>query len=102
VITFSEQRDNNGNIFKLITETKEFKDYQEALVYVQTAGPANHRLVGVNPFISPVPLEPVKDYTRVYVSTETATHQDISMLPELSISVFTTGEVKIFQYDPQQ
>jgi asparagine N-glycosylation enzyme membrane subunit Stt3 len=101
VLTYEVVKDNNGNSAKLITDAKEFSSYQEALNYMAKEGPTNHVLVGVNPFISPIPLEALSDYKLVYASDapeSLVTHQDLVLLPELNISYTEVPEIKIFEY----
>jgi len=88
VITFEKKVDDNGNSFEQITDIKQFASYQEALDNVAKAGVANHRIIGLNPFISPVPLEAVQDYKLIYSSESGISNQDVGLVPE----------VKIFEY----
>ena len=88
VITLEKKVDDNGNSFVQITDIKQFPSYQEALDNVQKEGAANHRIVGLNPFVSPVSLEAVQDYKLIYSSESGISSQDVGLVPE----------VKIFQY----
>lgn len=88
VITFEKKVDNNGNSFEQITDIKQFASYQEALDNVAKEGAANHRIIGLNPFVSPVPLEAVQDYKLIYSSESGISNQDVGLVPE----------VKIFEY----
>jgi asparagine N-glycosylation enzyme membrane subunit Stt3 len=88
VITFEKKVDNNGNSFEQITDIKQFASYQEALDNVAKEGAASHRIIGLNPFVSPVPLEAVQDYKLIYSSESGISNQDVGLVPE----------VKIFEY----
>ncbi len=88
VITFDKKVDSNGNSFEQITDIKQFSSYQEALDNVAKEGAANHRIIGLNPFVSPVPLEAVQNYKLIYSSESGISKQDVGLVPE----------VKIFEY----
>jgi len=83
VITYTEKVSPGGMSYKLITNGWNFATYEEAEAYVgnQTAG--NYRIVGTDAFSSPVPLEELNSYERVYPDPEVTT---------------TTTTVKIFEY----
>jgi oligosaccharyl transferase (archaeosortase A-associated) len=66
---------------KIITSGKNFASYDEAQVYARKVSGI---IVGVNPFVSPIPLEPMTDYKLVYSSKQV--NQD------------NIPEVKIFEY----
>ncbi|MDO8567669.1 MAG: hypothetical protein Q7R57_03015, partial [Dehalococcoidales bacterium] len=72
--------------YKAITDAKPFPTYQEAVNYAQAQ--KNRRIIGANPFSSPVPLEALKDFKLVYGSPNTVTPPEVN----------PTSEVKIFQY----
>ncbi len=88
VVSYDEKVDREGNRHRLITDIEEFSSYQEALDYVESQESANHRIVGINPFTSPIPLEAVQNYSLVYSSESGVSHPDAGMIPE----------VKIFEY----
>jgi asparagine N-glycosylation enzyme membrane subunit Stt3 len=69
VLTYQDARDINGIIFKLVVNAEEFASYQEALDYVNSQDSTyKYAIVGVNPFESPVPVDPVEGYQLVYSS----------------------------------
>ena len=80
--------DDEGNIYRLVTNANDFPTYQDALNYVNNQDLENYRIVGTNQFISPISLEAVPDYKLVYSSESCQSHQDVGMIPE----------VKIFEY----
>ncbi|MBN1161421.1 MAG: DnaJ domain-containing protein [Dehalococcoidales bacterium] len=83
-ITYQDARDVSGIIFKLVVNAEEFNSYQEALDFVNSQD-SNYKyeIVGVDPFISPIPVEPVEDYQLVYSSPTTNN---------------ATPQIKIFEY----
>jgi len=84
VITYQEALDVNGIIFKLVVDAQEFVSYQDALNFVNTQeSNYKYEIVGVDPFTSPIPLEPVEGYQLVYNSP---TSND------------AIPEIKIFEY----
>ena len=88
VIEYEELVYTDGEVYKIIKDVKEFSTYQEALDYVESAGPDNHRLVGVSPFISPIPLASMEAYKLVYSSVYSKQYSDNT----------TISEVKIFKF----
>ena len=90
VVSYTEEVDLKGNRYKQISNVEEFSSSQEAIDFVESKGTANHRIVGINPFISPVPLQAVQNYKLVYSSESGISHPDAGMIPE----------VKIFEYIP--
>jgi dolichyl-diphosphooligosaccharide--protein glycosyltransferase len=98
ILTFKEMTDSTGYRYKQVTETKEFSSYQEALDYVAKQGPSNHVIVGVNPFVSPIPLEALENFKLVFSSASLVTHKDLVLLPKLDVSVNMVPEIKIFEY----
>jgi len=66
VISYEERTGTGGQKYKEVTSGRPFTTYEEAQAYVanQTAG--NYRIVGVDPFGSIVPLEPLNSYERIY------------------------------------
>jgi asparagine N-glycosylation enzyme membrane subunit Stt3 len=69
VVTYQDAKDINGIIFKLVVDAKEFVSYQDALNYINTQDTNyKYEIVGVDPFVSPIPVGPVEDYQLVYSS----------------------------------
>jgi oligosaccharyl transferase (archaeosortase A-associated) len=98
VITFNEVTGDDGQVYRVITQASEFPSYQEALDYLEEEGTANQRIVSVNPFTSPVPLEALEDYRIIYSSEYLVNHEDLVLVPELKLVMFSMPEVKIFEY----
>jgi hypothetical protein len=89
VITFVEKVGEDGKPFKQINGAQKFSTYEEALAFVSEAGSANHRLVSMNPFASPVPLENIENYRLVFNSK--VTNNTI-------VKGTTIPQVKIYEY----
>ena len=86
------------NGYKRITKITTFSSYEEALENLQTEGSENRKIVGLYPFISPIPLEAMEDYQMVYMSGGEVEHFDWDLIPEVSPVQFLLPEVKIFEY----
>jgi dolichyl-diphosphooligosaccharide--protein glycosyltransferase len=82
VITSKENVSAEGISYKEVTGGWTFPTYEDAQAYIAAQTSGNYRIVGANPFSSPVPLEELNSYEFVY-PTEATT---------------TTGPVKIFKY----
>ena len=88
VISYEEKIDRDGNPYKELTSGQSFDSYEEAEAYILSQESDNYRIVGTHPFISPVPLEPLKHYRLIHSSDES------KIVPELG----EISEVKIFKY----
>ena len=91
VISYEDKRQSFGAAYKEITSIQLFSTYEEAQEFVQGQIEPNYRIVGMDPFTSPVPLEDLEHYRLVHQSD-----------PEVPIK--KKGEpisyVKIFEYIP--
>jgi dolichyl-diphosphooligosaccharide--protein glycosyltransferase len=86
VMTSEIRKTPEGIPFNYITQGRQFTDYGEALEFIkQNPG---WRIVGNNAFISPVPLESVKNYELAYGSSQ---KRGIAGVGDIS-------EVKIFKH----
>jgi len=83
VIYYEEKEAGTGEKYKEITNFWFFPTYEEAEAYVASQESANYRIVSNSPFNSPVPLEELNSYERVY--------------PDSEVTI-TTTTVKIFEY----
>ena len=88
VVSYEEKLSSGGIAYKQITGTKFFPNYNGAEAYVATQKSGNYRIGGIDPFISPVPLEKLNQYKLVYSSKHYETTTGGSTIPE----------VKIFEY----
>ena len=91
VISFKERITSEGESYREIIGAESFISYSEAEAYVSSQESGNYRVVGINPFLSPVPLEALEHYKLIYNSD--------SSVMETGIGVIS--EVKIFEYVEQ-
>jgi len=89
VVSYEERLSQEGFAYKQITSVESFAGYKEAEDYVANQKSGNYRIVGTNPFVSPVPLEKVDQYKLVYSS-------ESSRIEPYSSNIIP--EVKIFEY----
>jgi len=68
VISYRERLTQEGETIKEITESKSFDSYAEAIAYLSSQPATNYRLVGTDPFSSPVPLDELKNYRLAFSS----------------------------------
>jgi dolichyl-diphosphooligosaccharide--protein glycosyltransferase len=59
VLTYAERRGADGAIVKEALDTQRFRTYEDALGYLDHAGHANRVIGGLDPELTPVPLEPL-------------------------------------------
>ena len=85
VISYQEKTNSEGERYKEITGTESFTSYEEAEEYVATRKSGNYRLVGADPFVSPVPLMALGRYILVYSSESSVTQPGVGMIPEVKI-----------------
>lgn len=69
VISFRERISREGEPYKEITGSWSFPTYEEARDFVASHASENYRIVGVDAFKSPVPLEKLEHYQLVYASS---------------------------------
>ena len=84
-VVFYERISRDGRIYKVITDSKSFPSYEEAAAYVSSQKSDNCKLVGTNPFVSPVPLEKMEHYELIYSSDVYIMEQGGRMVPEIKI-----------------
>ena len=77
-VVFYDIISHEGRIYKVITDSKSFDDYEEATAYVSSQETDNCKLVSTDPFVSPVPLEEMEHYELIYSS-------DNNIIPEIKI-----------------
>jgi oligosaccharyl transferase (archaeosortase A-associated) len=90
VISYEDRVTSDGKSYKEIINYKSFHSYNEALAYMNSLKTGKHRIVGTDPFVSPIPLDSLKHYKLVYSSTNSDTHPQLGRIPQ----------VKIFEYFP--
>lgn len=88
VISYEDRNTNDGRTVKLITSAESFASYQEAEDFRVAKNSPRYRIVGANPFMSPVPLDAVQDYKLIYSSSQ-ALNSGVGIVPEIKIFEFT-------------
>ena len=78
----------NGTNAKVITKADQYQSYAAAQAYIASQKTGNYDIVGTNPFINIVPLDPVTNFKEVFTSPST---------DSFSGNV-TISDVKVFQY----
>jgi len=73
VISYEEMTSGEGMRYLEITNTWSFPSYEQAEAYTLSQESGNYRVVGPNPFVSPVPLEELANYELIYQSEATTT-----------------------------
>ena len=91
VISYQERVSDDGEVFKEVTSEKEFDSYEEAEAYLLSQESANYRIVSVNQFVSPVPLEALKHYKLIHSSDIGVAVPDAGKVPEVKIFEYIGG-----------
>ncbi|MBI4188500.1 MAG: oligosaccharyl transferase, archaeosortase A system-associated [Chloroflexi bacterium] len=89
VVSFQENSDQQGNRYKVITSAQEFDSYQKATDYIASQNSTNYRIVGIHPFISPVPLEALQNYRLIYSSPDSVALPNLEPVPAVKIFEYT-------------
>jgi dolichyl-diphosphooligosaccharide--protein glycosyltransferase len=100
IVSYIERIDENGFKYKEITSDQlRFPTYEAAEEYLRTHSSDNYRIVGNDPFDSPVPLEGLDHYKLVY---ESPTYELASKLSAQFEPLETrhVPHIKIFEYLP--
>ncbi len=74
-----EEVEYGGVNYKEIIGGQSFASYEEAEAYVASQTSGNYRIVGTNPFNSPVPLEALNSYERVHSSGDTTSSTTVKI-----------------------
>ena len=69
VISYRDQVDQQGTPYKEITSAQSFSTYEEARDFVSSNASEDYKIVAVDPFKSPVPLEKLEHYQLVYATS---------------------------------
>jgi len=88
VISYEEKPFQEGGVVKVVNEIKMFPSYEEAQSYIAEQESGQLQIVGDSPFLSPVPLEALKNYKLIYSSPESTFFPGVGNVPT----------VKIFEY----
>jgi len=89
VISYEEKVNPSGELYKVVTDAQPFSSYEEAEAYISGQKSANYRIVGSNPFVSPVPLETLTYYKLIHSSDDSITQPGVGMLPSVKIFEYT-------------
>ncbi len=90
VISYEEKVVQDQSIkIKLITDVHKFTSYEEATAFISSQQSGNHQIVSDNPFISPVPLEALKNYKLIYSSSILKVQPGVGGIPAVKIFEYT-------------
>jgi dolichyl-diphosphooligosaccharide--protein glycosyltransferase len=89
VVTYTDNVDANGTSYKLVSNAQQFDSYQAALDYVNSQTSGKNVIVGVSPFVSPIPLEAVPDFQLVHSSEQGTSVASVGLVPEVKIFEYT-------------
>jgi dolichyl-diphosphooligosaccharide--protein glycosyltransferase len=89
VISYQEKVSPDGQPYKLITSVQSFDGYEEARAYLTSQKSSNYRIVGTNPYISPVSLPALEHYRLIYSSKGSVSEPGIGTVPEVKIFEYT-------------
>jgi hypothetical protein len=79
VISYEEKETGTGAMYKEITNSWSFPTYGEAEAFISSQASGNYRIVSGSPFHSPVPLEALNSYERVYSSGNTTSQTTVKV-----------------------
>ena len=68
VISYEEKLSQEKVQYKQISNSWSFPSFDDARAYISSQESGNYRIVGTNPFTTPVPLEELKNYKLVHNS----------------------------------
>jgi oligosaccharyl transferase (archaeosortase A-associated) len=88
VITYVEKQ-QQGITYKLVSDIKQFTSYKEAQDYFDSLETDKKIIIGVNPFLSPIPMEAVPDFHLVHSSEEGTSLKNVGFIPEVKIFEYT-------------
>ncbi len=89
VISYQENKDKTGNPYKVVTSAEQFDTYEEAETYLSSQNSTNYKIVGTDPFVSPVPLEALEHYQLIHSSNSTVTLPNVGAVPAVKIFEYT-------------
>jgi len=87
-ISYVEKISEKGKKYKEICDQKLFSTYKEAEAFLETH--PGYKIVGINPFISPIPLKKLEHYKLIYQSDTTVVKREDEKV----------SYVEIFEYIP--
>lgn len=80
VITFAERVGAGGTAYREIVDVRTFPSFAQADAHLTSLGRGPHRLVGLRPDESPVPLEALPDFRRVWAAAQAGPWPDRSSI----------------------
>lgn len=89
VIAYKDKINADGESYKEITNALYFTNYEAAQAYVALQKSDNYLICSDNPFISPVPLEQMSQYSLIYKSNTITSWGDTKNLPWIKIFEYT-------------
>ena len=89
IVISYENKVVQGESIKLITNVQTFPSYEKATAFISSQQSGNHRIVSDSPFISPVPLEALKNYKLIYSSKILIVQPGAGSIPSVKIFEYT-------------
>jgi len=80
-----EEKTSGGKTYKQVMDQRTFETYDEAVAFIEKQDSGNWKIASTDPFISPVSIEPVKNYELVYYSDSSLKHAEFGMIPKIKI-----------------
>ena len=93
VVSLERRTSSEGESYEEITGVEYFSSYEQAEAYVATQESGNYRIIGDDPFVSPVPLEALEDYQLVHSSDGFVVEPNIGRIA--AVKIFECTEVGI-------
>ena len=87
-LSYQDMKDASGQSYKQVNDYKTFKTYNEAQAYVAQQKTGQYKIGGVDPFVSPVSMEPLEAFKLEYGSGPTKPTPEGGTVPA----------VKVFKY----
>jgi dolichyl-diphosphooligosaccharide--protein glycosyltransferase len=84
VITYDDKV-SGGSHYRVATKSQGYSSYKAAQDFVSSQKSGNYDIVGVNPFVSPIPLDAVPNYKLVYSSQYSKSSSQNSTIPEIKV-----------------
>jgi asparagine N-glycosylation enzyme membrane subunit Stt3 len=92
VLSYTEETDTNGGKFKKLTSAANngnpFSTYEEAAAFINDH--PGYVIVGTNPFVSPIPLESLKEYKLIHSSPSVVIQSDDTSISYVEIFEYTS------------
>lgn len=92
VISYKKKISRDGKPYKEITSLQSFTSYEAAASYFASRKSNDYKIVGIGPFISPVPLKALERYELIYSSGSSSRQTDGDMIPTVKIFEYTGFE----------